>query len=247
MYKRDDKARFLVLYGVILLVLGLCVMLVAAKVTNNKILANNQGKIQDALKNIEENEKDIFENTIYSSEIESGYNFLSLTDAEKEEINIKISNDSSVFYMIQSKEVSNKYDVLEFNNGKFNNEEKLKVVLSLSKDIEELDDLKIVEISSILFDSMIDGDELLKYEGNKENLIISNQYDRILKIKKVYRNYETLKYDIYIDEVYPNNPELYDNYTSPSFVDYLEDEVIYTYKLSVDNNYKYISLERYKF
>lgn len=249
MYKRDDKARFLVLYGLSLLVLGLCVMLVASKITNNKILAKSEEIMQNALKNIEENEKEVFENSIYSSEFESGYKFIKLDDNKKQEINNQILENEYINLIIQAKEYIGDNGYLNFNNGEFTDEEMTYVILS-SKNISNMQISDLKEESINIFASGINESNInnLINEGKVNFEINTFNKESILKINKVFKN--DSYYDVYIDEIYPNSPEKYDEYKLNSKIDYNSEEIVNMYKLHVehvDNSYKFISVESYNF
>lgn len=247
MYKRDDKSRFLILYGLTLLVLGLCVMLVAAKVTNSRILANNEERMQDALKNIEENEKDILENYIYSDEIENGYKLINLGTDKKEQINFDILTNSLIDLLISTKEYTDYNGYFAFNSGDFTSDEMMNYVLSL-ENTNSMDILTLKNESDLIFGKQLKEEEISYYVNNGIVNIDEKLPNKecILKVKKVFKNSENSSYDIFVDEIYPVNPEDYETYKQSSKTYYSEEEIVNTYKIRVncvDNVYKFVSIE----
>ena len=242
MRKRDDKARFLVLYGCILMVFGLGIILLTVKITNKKILANSNSVVQDALAKIEENEKIMLRNSIYVEEYTNGFSKINIDDNKKEEINFKLKNDIIVSSLIYSKKINDNTSYLSFNGGKFNNEEKIKSVILIDNSFQN-DVNKILEKCNSLFNESITYENVEKILNSMDKDIYSFYEYSILKVNSVYEN--GMYIDIFIDEIYPENPENYEQYSDYKFVDYVDEEIISTYKLTVDNNYKYVSLERY--
>lgn len=247
MYKRDDKARFLVLYGLTLLVLGLCVMLVAAKITNSRVLANSEERMQDALKNIEENEKDILENLVYSNEIQDGYKLINIAENQEEQINSNILTNSLISLLISSKEYTDYNGYFAFNNGDFTSEEMMKIILSI-ENTYSMELLTLKNKSDLIFGKQLNEKEISYYVDNGIVNIDkkSSNKECILKVGKVFKNDQKSSYDIFIDEIYPVNPEDYETYKQSSKIYYSEDEIVNTYKIRVncvDNVYKFDSVE----
>lgn len=246
-----------IFYVLVLIAIGLAVILVVTNINNKIIIASNQRIIEDALKKV--NNIDIENEFNEKIDLSStpGYEEIKLNSNDKISINSKLKEAKIIAEILERREYINSSYKLSFKNGKIDESDKIDIISNayfedengvITVDVNDLNN-KSLEI----FSSEIDFSKsnYSVEEGKVSVLKIHSIKNFILKINKVYKTDANGIYEVYIDSIYPSNEENLDLYKDSNVVDYMNSEIINTYKFTVkkadENNYKILAVYCYDF
>lgn len=246
-----------IFYVLVLVAVGLAVILVVTKINNKIIIASSQRVIENSLKKVNDVEiKDEFADKIDLSGV-AGYEEVKLSANEKIDINSKLASAKIIHEILERREYVNNSYKLSFNSGKIDENDKIEILSNVyfkaDDGIITISTEELNKKSQEIFGSSIDfSNSSYSISDDKVSVIeIITIKDFILKINKVYKTDAEGIYEVYIDSIYPSNESNIELYKDEKVIDYMNSEVLNTYKFTVkkigENDYRILAVYCYDF
>lgn len=247
-----------IFYVLVLIAVGLSVILVVTKINNKIIIESNQKIQEDALKSVKEDLeiKDEFNNKIDLDGV-VGYEEIKINSIDKIKINSELKDATIISEILERREYINSSYKLSFKSGKFDNDDKIEILSNIYFEDEDgvitanVQDLNSKSLE--IFSSEIDFDNS-SYSIEEDSVSVLKIYtmkDYILKINKVYKTDANGIYEVYIDSIYPSNEANLEVYKDANVVDYMNSEILNTYKFTVkkvdEQHYNILAVYCYDF
>lgn len=246
-----------IFYVLVLIAVGLAVILMVTKINNKIIIASNQKVIENSLKKVNDVEvKDEFVDKIDLSGV-AGYEEIKLTSNEKIDINSKLASAKLINEILERREYVNNSYRLSFKSGKIDENDKIEIISNIYFEADDgiitvsVEDLN--KKSQEIFGSNIDfSNSNYSTTDDKVSVIeIITIKEFILKINKVYKTDAEGIYEVYIDSIYPSNESNLELYKDAKVIDYMNSEILNTYKFTVKSvgkdDYRILAVYCYDF